>query len=195
MFRLVIISALILILVSFQYNCKYGLKRYKDNFENTVLLNNDSLKNEKLKAIDVLKSKTDNLIDLLKKSNYKDKIAVKRLINKWNGNINEIEATFKKNQILGYNINKGESIHVCLVNPKDNTIISDYNTMFFVILHELAHIMTKTYNHDEEFWNNFSFLIEFCHDNGLYDYIDYHENPINFCGGVINSTPYKMETK
>jgi hypothetical protein len=66
----------------------------------------------------------------------------------------------------------------------------DENTMVFVYLHELAHVMSENYAHDEEFWNNFAYLLEIAVKHNLYSYEAYHVNNIHFCGEKINYTPY-----
>ena len=48
---------------------------------------------------------------------------------------------------LGYNVNKGGEIGLCLDG--------DSNQIFHVLLHELAHSTVGEYSHSEEFWNNF----------------------------------------
>ena len=37
--------------------------------------------------------------------------------------------------------------------------LEDENTLLFVSLHEVAHIMTKSIGHTKEFWDNFTFYI------------------------------------
>lgn len=83
----------------------------------------------------------------------------------------------------GYTINKGDTVGLCLEE--------DENSLFFVTLHELSHIITKEYGHPPEFWNNFKFLVKKAVDIGLYNYRDYNTSPINYCDRTISYTPYK----
>ena len=53
-----------------------------------------------------------------------------------------------------YTINKGSYIGLCLENK-------DINTLFFVLLHELAHVGTKSVGHTQEFLEFFRFLLKF----------------------------------
>ena len=39
----------------------------------------------------------------------------------------------------------------------------------FVAIHELAHIMSKTYGHNDEFRENFIFLLDNASKCGIYD--------------------------
>ena len=90
-----------------------------------------------------------------------------------------------------YSVNKGEKLVVCLRSKKDGSF-QDENTIFFVVLHELAHIMTKSIGHKEEFWNNFRYLLKHCIEIKLYDYQDFNNKPEPYCGIEITDTPYKM---
>lgn len=66
----------------------------------------------------------------------------------------------------------------------------DLNTLTFVALHELAHIMTKSIGHKQEFWENFKFLLTNANDAGIYNPQDYKSNPTEYCGEEINDNPY-----
>ena len=59
----------------------------------------------------------------------------------------------KDSKDLGYTINKGEKIGLC-------TNDSSMNDLFFIVLHELGHVITKEYGHPEIFWKNFEKLIK-----------------------------------
>ena len=75
---------------------------------------------------------------------------------------------------LGYNVNKGEEIGICV----DGTP----NDIFHVLLHELAHSTVAEYSHNEEFWNNFSELCQHCIKLGIYEKTE----KTKFCGGTIS---------
>lgn len=75
---------------------------------------------------------------------------------------------------IGYNVNKGDEIGLCL----DGTS----NEVFHVLLHELAHTVTKSYSHDKEFWNNYNILKDHCIQKGIYESIP---TKTEFCGKFI----------
>ena len=56
-------------------------------------------------------------------------------------------------------------------------------------LHELAHIMTLSIGHTEEFWTNFKFLIKEADIINIYKPIDYKETPVTYCGMDITDNP------
>lgn len=89
-----------------------------------------------------------------------------------------------------YSINKGETISLCIRDKdKDGYPIHDINTLMFVALHELAHLMTTSYGHDKEFTKNFITILKEANNIGIYTPIDYSANSKNYCGIKINKSP------
>lgn len=107
-----------------------------------------------------------------------------------NYNPETLSETIPGSKYTSYSVNKGEKIAICLRQP-DNTFI-DMNTVIFVTIHELAHIMTISTGHTKEFWDNMKFILEEAEKIGLYRPIDYLKFPEAYCGMEINSTPYKF---
>ena len=66
-----------------------------------------------------------------------------------------------------YTDNKSE-ITLCLADPKTNKEY-DSNTIMYVALHELAHVISKEIGHGEEFRQNFSKLLLEGEKLGFYD--------------------------
>ena len=62
----------------------------------------------------------------------------------------------------------------------------------FVVIHELAHIMTIEIGHTKLFWDNMKYLLEQGKECNIYTPIDYHKYPQIYCGMEINSTPYRF---
>jgi len=85
-----------------------------------------------------------------------------------------------------YSINKGEEIILCL---RTNNKIVDLNTMMFVVLHELAHLATKSIGHTEEFWDNFRWILEEAINIGIYTKQDFKKESVEYCGMTITSSP------
>lgn len=94
--------------------------------------------------------------------------------------------------ITSYTINKGSKISMCIRERDENNKLIDENTLFFVALHELAHIMTISIGHTEEFWQNFRFLLKHAIKGKYYIYQPYHRTPKKYCGVQISDTPYKL---
>ena len=90
---------------------------------------------------------------------YPNKENVKRLVK--NFNPQKIKETLPTSEYTAYSENKGEKIAFCLSSKSktDTKNMIDENTLTFVALHELSHLATKSIGHNDEFWNNFKFLI------------------------------------
>ena len=61
------------------------------------------------------------------------------------------------------------------------------------MIHELAHIITKSIGHTEEFWNNMKFLLKEANKLNIYLPIDYNKTNVEYCGMLIKSTPYDFK--
>lgn len=91
-----------------------------------------------------------------------------------------------KDGYTSYSINKGEQIVLCL-RTKEKLV--DINTMMFVVLHELAHLATKSIGHTDEFWDNFRWILEEAMNIGLYTKQDFKKEEVEYCGMTITSSP------
>lgn len=85
--------------------------------------------------------------------------------------------------------NKGKKIRLCLRTRENRNIFHDMNTIRFVAIHELSHMMTESYGHEDDFWKAFKFLLFEAQSLGLIKLIDYKKDPQKYCGIVINSNP------
>ena len=122
------------------------------------------------------------------KEKYNDRENVKRLVE--NFNPKSVKEILPTSQYTAYSENKGEKLAFCTTTKKDGGSMIDENTLTFVALHELSHIMTKSIGHTDEFWDNFKLIIKTAIKHKLYTYRDYYNNPVEYCGININSSPY-----
>ena len=108
-----------------------------------------------------------------------------------NFNPTRIVETLPTSKLKAYSENKGSKIAFCL-NKKEheNDVLIDENTLMFVALHELSHLMTISVGHNREFWVNFKFILEHAIDLHIYKPINYKENPQDYCGMKITDNPY-----
>lgn len=86
-------------------------------------------------------------------------------------NFSLIKPTYREIPIYegdsSYTENKN-TITLCLKDP-DTKKYYDMNTLMYVSLHELAHVITKTIGHDEHFKENFSKLLLKAERLGMYN--------------------------
>lgn len=96
-----------------------------------------------------------------------------------------------KSKDTSYSENKGQKIVVCLrdkTKPPQYPLI-DENTVMFVMLHEMAHLMTETIGHTQEFWSNFKRILGDAVRVGIYQPVNYAHRPTPYCGMVISDSP------
>ena len=102
-----------------------------------------------------------------------------------------ISESTPNNKYTSYSVNKGQKIVFCLrAKSKDEKLVEE-NVIMFVAIHELAHIMTKSVGHTEEFWNSFRILLRVAIELKLYKNHDYGTAPVDYCGTKITDTPLK----
>lgn len=85
-----------------------------------------------------------------------------------------ITGLMNKGQV-GYNVNKGYEIFICIDG-------SDVNSVFHVILHEIAHSSVKEYQHSGHFWDNLHKLKAVASRIGIYKPIQRRQ----YCGHHIS---------
>jgi hypothetical protein len=141
-------------------------------------------------AADLLAKVTQNLKDLVVycSKKYPEDERVQRMVQKFNPT--KISETLPTSEYTAYSENKGEKLAFCLNKEKNGKKLIDENTLTFVGIHELSHIMTKSEGHKQEFWQNFKFLLEQAKAANIYEPIDYKKNPEPYCGMDITDNPY-----
>lgn len=154
-------------------NRKYLVRNMPDNDESAVLLSR-------------IRHNLESLCEKLKKTNASDE-RVQRLIYKFNPSV--ISETDGNSKYTSYSVNKGEKIVLCMRTRDEEEKLHDLNTMMFVSLHELAHVMTKSVGHTPEFWKNFKYLLKEAMKMNIYQFEDYNKNPKKYCGIEITDTP------
>lgn len=77
-----------------------------------------------------------------------------------------------------YTENKS-AITLCLRDPETGELY-DINTIMYVALHELAHVISKNHGHGSEFKDNFEKILKKAASIGIYD--PTRSIPSNYCG-------------
>ena len=119
---------------------------------------------------------------------YPNRENVKRLVE--NFNPQKVSEILPTSSYTAYSENKGEKLAFCTTTTKKGNILIDENTLTFVAIHELSHIMTKSVGHTSEFWQNFKYLLKNAIEIKLYKPVDYKKKPVNYCGMKIHDNPY-----
>jgi hypothetical protein len=145
----------------------------------------------------------DEAANLLAKINTNIKSIIKCLISKYKNDPRverlktrtsslRIEEALHEADSSTYTINKGELMVVCLRKKNKQKDFYQMDLLLFVLIHELAHIMTISEGHTAEFMKNFKFILKEAVGCGLYTPIDYSvaNNKIDYCGVMVTHNPY-----
>jgi hypothetical protein len=100
----------------------------------------------------------------------------------------KIEESELKDGVSSFTVNKGELISVCVRSKENHSQFHNHQLILFVIIHELAHIASTSFGHNDEFNINFKWLLKEAQNVG-YIPIDYSENPVTYCGVNVTNNP------
>lgn len=132
-------------------------------------------------------NKLKKIVNYLHKK-YPDRQNCIRLKEKFNPK--KIQEILPTSKYTAYSENKGEKLAFCTTVKKGGNNLIDENTLTFVALHELSHIATKSVGHNDEFWNNFKFILKNAVKINIYKPINYKESPTEYCSLKITDNPY-----
>jgi hypothetical protein len=150
------------------------------------LVRNLSDKNEAANKLGSISDSLKNLVNSLNENDDSKGEYIKNLKESFNPEY--ITENIPGSIYVAYSVNKGEELSLCIRDKGSEKFIDD-NTIIFVAIHELAHIMTPETGHTPLFWDNMKFLLEQASSQGIYMPIDYSQSPVEYCGMDINSTP------
>jgi hypothetical protein len=143
-------------------------------------------------AADKLARTTQKAVALVKYMNqtHGDDPRVQKLVAGFNPK--RVNETLPTSTFTAFSENKGEKTAFCLNrnSKQDNSTLIDDHTLMFVAIHELAHDMTTSIGHEDDFWENFKFLLENAKAAGIHEPKDYKEEPEKYCGMTIQDNPY-----
>lgn len=151
---------------------------------------NSSDKQDAVEYLSTLSSKADIIVDYMYKNNIPRPEVSSRLYRRWKNC--RLRETSSFEESIASTINKGHEIRICIRDIKGN--FEDFNTSMFVLLHELAHVMSVSVGHTDEFYTNFSYIVHLASYLGIYEPQDFAAEPKNYCGVSINTTPCSQGT-
>ena len=172
-FLLIIIS----LIVINKFNQNKNIILVKSNIDNRKYLVRKE-KTHKIYRFDKLANINIKIQKIIEKANIQERDNVNLL--KDNYNPDALSETVPGSRYTSYAVNKGEKIALC-IRHIDKTFMDD-NTILFVIIHELGHVMSLSVGHTEEFWSNMKFLLEQAESINLYVPVDYSQGLQNIVG-------------
>lgn len=181
----IIIIVIFFIFIYFD-NINSELKKVKSKIDNRFYL----VRNEpdQQQAADTLAKVRKKIIELSNylEAKYPNDKRVKRLIKYKPDNIVE---SSEHSKYTSYSINKGEKIVFCLRSRNSEKKLVDLNLLMFVALHEIAHVVTVSIGHTDEFWDNFKWILQQAVSIKLYTPHNFSKKPEEYCGTHITDSP------
>lgn len=163
--------------------------------EEFIVQNNDTeeTKIEVSRRIGKLARDIDKLVLYMYNKKLPDKIISNRLAERWKRirtSPDGLRETGVGETSAAYTVNKGDQIRICIRDAKSDKQFENENDTMFVMLHEIGHLMSKSYGHNLEFKKNFAYITKVAVDIGIYKYTDYQKSPTNYCGTDISWPSY-----
>ena len=146
---------------------------------------------------------TQTASDILARLNYINTTIIEHMEKKYSDTVHSSDIAFLAGNYNGdvlsehtprgpvntsFVVNKGDSIKLCLRSPHTKKF-HDFNTLVFVNLHELSHLLDRKWGHGKSFWTGFQFVLQEAVELGLYKEVDYEKHPAKYCGIVIKNSP------
>lgn len=182
------IIGIIVLCIYIKYESKHSEVIFiKSNVDNkTYLVRNLP---DKQQAANLLAKMNKNILILLEymKKTMPDDDRVKRFQQKFNSD--SISESSSNSKYTSYSVNKGEKIVFCIRSRNSKNKLVDLNTLMFVSLHEMSHIVTLSIGHTDEFWNNFKWILDASLITKIYKKHNYRSNPVKYCGIEITDSP------
>ena len=181
------------------YYTYYALQNQTDTFlisENTngtdtfvsngkhVHLLKQSMTTEKTQILSRLVRDMNTVVEWCISHKYPNEEDAFRLKKNWS-QVDIHETTFRDH--VAYVVDKNKDFKLCVTSPTGE--YENENTMRFVVLHELAHMMSESYGHNTEFYNHFVNLLRVAVFLKLYTPEPFSSHPVSYCGTTVSSSP------
>lgn len=181
-FIIVLVIIIVIYLLYFKDNRieweAYNGKKYKIRDAN-----NKETNQKKADMLARLDDKARTIVKYMKDNNLPTNDIANRTYSRFkNSNIGE---TPNGDSSAAYTMNKGH-MYICLITDGK---FNNENDAFFVILHELAHVMSNSYGHGEEFKTNFNFIVKLAVKLDLWTDPKYEKRNVDYCGVQVTNSP------
>jgi len=148
-------------------------------------IGDDTNKQTAANYLALINNKVNKLVDYMYLHKLPDPETSTRLYHRWlHCELKETNSTEKS---AAYTLNKSSEIRLCIRDSSGH--FENPNTSMFVMLHELAHVMSVSFDHTDEFKNNFSYITHLASSLGIYKPEDFVNHPKSYCSVMINSSP------
>jgi len=183
------IILLFIIVIYFYFN-KTNVVRVTNSNKKTYLVRNVP---DKELAVTTLSKMEDNLKLLIKRLMSDPSVISNSEMYEYITTINdkidsvEIQESTADSMHTSYSLNKGELLVFC-IRSKETFKIHDMNELMYVAIHEIAHIGCPEVGHTDLFYKINTYLIDKAIQYGIYKYVDYSLNNVDYCGMTLSVT-------
>ena len=105
-------------------------------------------------------------------------------------NLNNVYEGKPARDETSYSLNKGERIVFCLRPRENQEIFHQIYQLMYVVIHEMGHLASESVGHNDEFIENFKWLLKESVKTGLYQPENYKVHPFTYCGINVQDNPY-----
>lgn len=185
----VLISMIIVFIYIFLFLNKNDVIYVETSTGAKFLVHKDEMKSEKGELLGNIVQNMYKLKNHLVKNRNKFH-EYKLYIDQLNKNFTDsttIYETDPKSDLTSYSVNKGEEVSFCLKSKKTGKL-HNLNLLMYVAIHEMAHIGCPEVGHGDLFKKIFKKFAEESINIGIYDKIDYWQEPVEYCGMILSSS-------
>jgi hypothetical protein len=168
----------------------------KKYISSIVQSSTDNMKNNRIDVIPATEmySASHDVVELMNSPRYKEYLQerILQLTHNYSSKRMYEISPLNTGENTSYTEDK-RTLVFCLRHKTPNSLgeyeLHDINTMMFVVLHELSHMMNNTWDHHLDFWILFKFLLMNAVECGIYTPVNYELHPINYCGLMLRYNP------
>ena len=167
------------------------VSEFQSNFDNKMYgVRSQGDRQTAANYLSEVSNKVTMLVTYMRDNGLPDPRTAAMLYDRWMGCT--LKETSSGSKSVAFTVLKGHIIRLCIRDENGN--FEDPNTAMFVILHELAHVMSTSFGHTEEFSKNFSYITHLASHIGVYKPEMFNIRPKKYCGISIDNTPCSYGT-
>lgn len=182
----IFIFLMIILFTMYIFRSDFLIEHKAVSCDRTFLVLDSRKSKESAKMLCEVSQRLDKLMEHLNK--FASDPAVSQLIRRYSDLklVESSDSAYTMNKAAGH----FDKVHLCL---QKNEKYFDINTIMFVAIHELTHIMSTRYDilddHPREFWISNKFLLIEAEKIGIINNINYAVSPVHYCAKTIDSNP------
>ena len=180
---ILIVAVIVLVLAYTLLGQKTRVKSSVDGKHYKVLQDTEEMMLETSNALAEIHNRVTKLVTYMQSHGASKRLA-DLLESKYSDDV--ISEAVVQSGYTSYTVNK-KNIHVCIRSRDEHQKVYDINTLMYVVLHELSHLIAEQTGHTDEFRLIFKHLVDRAMESGVYEYVDYSKNNLHYCGMVLTT--------